>query len=135
MLFVTYTTAPFVTYIHLRLPEFARQSREYLMRYSTHLPRNAKIDLTTLNIVGRPRVSRVGVGELYPVQSRFSVMNYARDTNEDAKRPWWSARPIKQFAILGGLGKSREDGVWENVARSIKLYHKTRNEPRTRKSL
>jgi hypothetical protein len=120
MIFVTYTTAPFVTYIHLRLPEFARQSRENLLRYSKQLPRNATVDLTTLSVIGRPRVSRIAVADLHPVKSRFTITNYARDANaEDAKRPWWTPRPIKQFAILEGSGRAREDGVWENVARLI----------------
>ena len=115
-----YTTAPFVTYIHLRLPEFARQSRENLLRYSKHLPRNATIDITTLNMIGRPRVSRVSVGDLHPVRSRFNITNYARGAkDEKMKRPWWAGRPIKQFAILGGRGRPREEGVWENIARCI----------------
>jgi len=135
MIFVMHTTAPFVTYIHLRLPEFARQSRENLLRYSRHLPRNATVDITTLNMIGRPRVSRVGVGDLHPVGSRFSISNYARGAkNEEMKRPWWVARPIKQFAILGVRGRSREEGVWENVARSIKRSFDERHNINTRKS-
>jgi hypothetical protein len=135
MIFVTYTTAPFVTYVHLRLPEFARQSRERLLRYSRYLPRNATIDITTLNMIGRPRVSRVVVGDLHPVGSRFSITNYARGAkDEEMKRSWWAARPIKQFAILGGRGRSREEGVWENVARSIKRSYGERDDIYRRKS-
>lgn len=135
MIFVTYTTAPFVTYVHLRLPEFARQSRESLLRYSRYLPRNATIDITTLNMIGRPRVSRVVVGDLHPVGSRFSITNYARGAkDEEMKRSWWAARPIKQFAILGGRGRSREEGVWENVARSIKRSYGERDDIYRRKS-
>jgi len=135
MIFVMYTTAPFVTYIHLRLPEFARQSRESLLRYSKHLPRNATIDITTLNIIGRPRVSRMRVADLHPVRSRFSITNYSRGAKgEEMKRPWWAARPIKQFAILAGRGRSREEGVWENVAKSINRSYNVGDPSLTKKS-
>ena len=124
MVFVTYTTAPFVTYVHLRLPEFARQSRENLLRYSKHLPRKANVDITTLNLIGRPRVSRVGVHDLHPVRSRLGITNYARNVkDEDMKRAWWAARSVKQFAILQGRGKVREEGIWENIERSTKRSH------------
>jgi hypothetical protein len=127
MIFVALTTAPFVTYIHFRLPEFARQSRENLLRYSKHLSRTATIDITTLSMIGRPRVSRVSLGDLHPIKSRFSIANYARTAkDEESKRPWWAAKPIKQFAILGGRGRLREEGVWENVARSIQKSQEKR---------
>lgn len=135
MIFVMYTTAPFVTYIHLRLPEFARQSRENLLRYSKNIPRNTTIDITTLNMIGRPRVSRISVGDIQHVASRYSITNYARSAkDEEMKRPWWAGRPIKQFAILAEHGRSREEGVWENVARSIKRSNNEGDNVRERKS-
>jgi hypothetical protein len=129
MIFVSYTTAPFVNYVHLRLPQFARISRENVLRYSKSLPRNATLEITTMNIIGKPRVSRVGVADLYPIKRRLSLANYARDTKEKAaKRPWWAMKPVKEFAILGGFGRTREDGVWENVAKSIKRFHRDLHE-------
>jgi len=70
----------------------------------------------------------VGVADLHPVVSRFSITNYVRGAKEEElKRPWWAGRPIKQFAILTGRGRSREEGVWENVARGIKRSHDERD--------
>ena len=125
MIFVSYTTAPFVNYVHLRLPQFARVSRENLLRYSKSLPRNATLEITTMNVIGKPRVSRVEVADLYPVKGRLSLANYARDMKgKDLKRPWWAMKPVKEFAILGGFGRTREEGVWENVANCIKRFYR-----------
>ena len=56
---IAYISSPFVTYIHLRLPIFARQSHEMLLRYSKTLPKTAELDITTMNFIGKPRVTRV----------------------------------------------------------------------------
>ena len=129
MIFVSYSTAPFVNYIHLRLPPFARISRENVLRYSNSLPRNAMLEITTMNIAGKPRLSRVEAADLYAVKRRFSLANFAQSTTrKDAKRPWWAMKPVKEFAILGRSGRTREDGVWENVAKSIKRFN--RDSPR-----
>ncbi len=79
-------------------------------------------------------MSRVEVGDIRPVASRFSIANYERGAkDEEMKRPWWAARPIKQYAILGGRGRSREEGVWENVARCIKRSRDEGDDVYTRK--
>ncbi|RFU32573.1 hypothetical protein B7463_g3769, partial [Scytalidium lignicola] len=120
MLFVAYTSSSFVTYIHLRLPQFARYSRDMLMRYSKNLPKDADIDITTMNFIGKPRMNKMKVGELYPVKERFGLANYARDTREaNTKRPWWLGKAVRLFSINGSPGRIREKGVWENIATSI----------------
>ncbi|RQM08827.1 hypothetical protein DH86_00002964 [Scytalidium sp. 3C] len=120
MLFVAYTSSPFVTYIHLRLPQFARYSRDMLMRYSKNLPKDAGIDITTMNFIGKPRMNKMKVGELYPVKERFGLVNYARDTTEvNTKRPWWLGKAVRAFSINSNPGRIREKGVWENIAKSI----------------
>jgi hypothetical protein len=120
MAFVAYTTKPFVTYVHLRLPAFARYSRDLMIRYSKNLPKDAALDITTMNFVGRPKVSRVKVSELYHSQGRFGISNFARDISKiEGKRPWYMSKPIKQFAIRSGAGRTREKGIWENIERGI----------------
>jgi hypothetical protein len=84
------------------------------------LPKDTKLDITTMNIMGIPRVSRVSVVDLYPVKAGLSPANFARDTrNIIEKKPWWAGRAIKRFAIIGGSQGSREPGVWDNIKRSI----------------
>lgn len=120
MVFVGYTTASFVTYIHLRLPAFARYSRELLTRYSKALPKDATIDITTMNFVGRPRVTRMKVSDLHLTQGRLGIANYARETKElNSKRKWWMGRVVGQFGIRSGKGRTRAQGIWENIEKSI----------------
>ena len=120
MVFVGYISGPFVTYIHLRLPLFARQSRDMLLRYTKSLPRDAELDITTMNSIGKPRVARVKVTELYPVNERFGQANYARNTvviNEN--RPWWMGRAVRQFGVHSNTKKIMGGEVWDNIAKAI----------------
>src|SRR6266487_1975598 len=103
MVTVAYIAGPFVNYIHLRVPAFARNSREMLIRYSKSLPKDAELDITTMNFIGKPRVTRVKVSDLRPVNQRFGLSNYARDAKEaNAKRPWWMGRAVSQFGVHSG---------------------------------
>ena len=120
MVFVGYTSAPFVTYIHLRLPLFARQSRDMLLRYTKNLPRDAELDITTMNFVGKPRVARVKVIELHQVKERFGQANYARDTKAiNEKRPWWMGKAVGQFGVHSNTKRIMGGEVWNNIARAI----------------
>ncbi|RDW82539.1 hypothetical protein BP6252_03651 [Coleophoma cylindrospora] len=120
LVFVAYTTKPFVTYVHLLLPQFARQSRELLFRYAKALPKDAVLEITTMNSFGKPVVSRVKIGELFPSKARFGLANYSRDTTKINKsRPWWMGKAVGEFGIHGGKGKIKEGGVWEIVRSHI----------------
>lgn len=78
------------------------------------------MDITTINTIGKPRISKVTVKELHPLKKMLGTANYVRDTEKSNKmRPWWVGRAVREFAIgPKGVG-SREVGVWENVAKSI----------------
>jgi hypothetical protein len=116
MVSVAYISGPFVNYIHLRLPAFARGSREMLLRYSKKLPQDAEIDITTMNFIGKPRVTRMKVTDLYPVKERLGVANYARDTTKiNAERPWWMGKAVRQFGVHSGRSKVMGGEIWRNV--------------------
>jgi hypothetical protein len=116
MVSVAYISGPFVNYIHLRLPAFARGSREMLLRYSKKLPQDAEIDITTMNFIGKPRVTRMKVTDLYPVKERLGVANYARDTTKiNAERPWWMGKAVRQFGVHSGRSKVMGGEIWKNV--------------------
>lgn len=116
---VAYISSPFVANIHLRLPSFARHSRDLLVRYSNNLPKDAKLEITTVNFIGKPRSSLVLAADLHPVRERFGMVNYARDTKKlNSKRPWWSGRAVRQFGVHGGT-RIKDAGIWDNVARNI----------------
>ena len=120
MLSVAYITSPFVNYIHLRLPAFARNSRDLLIRYSKSLPKDAEIDITTMNFIGKPRVTRMRVADLYQTKQKFGLVNYARDPAADnKKRPWWMMRAVGKFGVHGGRTKIMGGEVWENVRQVV----------------
>lgn len=122
MLLIRRITAPFVTYVHLLLPAPARQSKEQLARYCNALPQAAAVNITLMNFLGLPRVSRVPIDQLFIVSPKgLNLANFARDTRLiDAKKPWWAPRPVKEFSIQDGKGNAREGWVWDIVTKKIK---------------
>lgn len=125
MVFVAYISGPFVNYIHLRVPAFARNSRELLFRYLQSLPRNAEIDITTMNFIGKPRVSRMRVSELYTTKERFGLANYARVLGKGrVERPWWKGNLPRLFGIHGSRSKIMGGEAWGNVSRCIEKNKK-----------
>lgn len=122
-IFVTKASGPFVNYVHLHLPPYARYSREFVHRYSMALPRTATIDITTMNLIGKPRVNRMQVSELRALTKPRIVggANFERikDAKREAVRKWWMGREVRMFSIRGGEGNVREKGVWDHVAKCI----------------
>ena len=120
MAFVGYIAGPFVAHIHLKLPNYARYSRDVLMRYTRSLPKDAKLEITTMNFIGFPRVTRVNATDLRPVRERFGMVNYARDMRElDKKRPWWSGRAVRQFGVHGGDKIRGNPDAWDDILKTI----------------
>ncbi len=75
---VAYTTAPFVVFVHLRLPAYARHpDRALLRRFVRSVPPATLLDVTTMNLAGRPRVATVTVGDLVPARERLGIVNLA----------------------------------------------------------
>ena len=148
---VTYLTGPFVTMIHIRLPPFTRQSREVLTRWlrsagtptattaattttgstitsgsasSPAAPSAAEalLDITTMSLIGKPRISTVRVADLRPARERLGVVNYARDgvRAANAALPWWRFRAVGKFGVTpGGEGRVPSGWVWTEVAAAI----------------
>lgn len=123
MVFVAYTTTPFVSYVHLRLPVFARQSREKLFRWARNIPPSTEIDLTTIRSFGRPRVSRMKLSDLRATSARLGVANLARrfqSSGNETKRPWWMGKPQELFYIGNDHGKSRDPSLLQRVLEVVK---------------
>ncbi|TVY39932.1 hypothetical protein LSUB1_G005040 [Lachnellula subtilissima] len=106
MISVLYMTSPFVNYIHLRLPPFARNSNELMRRFTKTLPRDAEIDITTMNVLGKPRVARMKIQDLSATNERFGLVNYVRDTKTiNKRRKWWMGKAVRQFWRSCGEGE------------------------------
>ncbi|EOO00680.1 putative paired amphipathic helix protein [Phaeoacremonium minimum UCRPA7] len=123
LLIIAYTTSPFVAWVHLRLPPYARHSREVLQRFARTMPPNTRLQVTTMNMIGKPRVSDMTVSDLRPAHQRLGVVNYVRDTAlENAARPWWMFRAVGRFSIQrasSGTADAKEGWVWREVADGI----------------
>ena len=123
MVFVAYTTTPFVSYAHLRLPVFARQSREQLFKWARKIPPSTEIDLTTIRSFGRPRVSRMKISDLRTTSARLGVANLARrpqSSGTETKRPSWRGKPQGLFYIGNDDGKSREPSLLQRILEVVK---------------
>ena len=124
MLFIQRTSAPYVTYIHIRLPPFVRQSKEQLLRWSRNIPAETELDLTTMTLLGRARVSRMKIRNLRERAKRwYSIANFGRETTKAGsapKRPWWMGNVPMLFYIGDKLSKTLQPTVWQGVLKRIR---------------
>ncbi|KID94096.1 hypothetical protein MAJ_09935, partial [Metarhizium majus ARSEF 297] len=92
--FVAWSTAPFVTHVHMHLPAAARASPASLARFVGALPPGARLTLTTMSLVAAgPRSRRLG------------LVNYVRDTAADnAARRWYMYRAVGAFYVQDSAG-------------------------------
>lgn len=120
LVFVAYTTSPFVSFIHIRLPPFARQSEEALRRFvQTMSPKTTTLDVTTMSFIAKPRLSRVPVSDLKPANKKLGIVNYTRDTTADnAARKWYMFPAVGNFNIQAN-NMQRTPWVWESIANII----------------
>ncbi|KAK8008533.1 hypothetical protein PG991_011084 [Apiospora marii] len=122
LVIVGYLTSPFVSFMHLRLPPFARVSEEALRSFVRRLPTQAQateLDITTMSAIAKPRVSKVRLSELRPASQRLGIVNYVRDTAaENATRKWYNFRAVGKFNVQHNKSP-RVRGVWEEIAGMI----------------
>ncbi|KAI1187659.1 hypothetical protein F5B17DRAFT_398748 [Nemania serpens] len=116
LVFVAYITAPFVTFIHMRLPPFARQSEGMLRRYVRTPPPQMELVITTMSLIAKPRSSTVKLRDLRPASKRFGIVNMTRDTTaENAARKWYMYRAVGNFNVQRASGTSRAPWVWDEI--------------------
>lgn len=114
ILFVTFVTSPFVTHIHIHLPDYARASRPILERYVKSLPPATRLTFTTMSSISKPRYSELQAGDLSAVRRRFGLVNYVRDTAaENARRSWYMFRAVGRFYVQerGPVRRARYEKV------------------------
>ncbi|OQE87150.1 hypothetical protein PENNAL_c0020G01214 [Penicillium nalgiovense] len=95
MLFVSYTAAPYVNFIHLALPAFARKSREAAVQYAKDLPPTAVLYLTSMRFNTIPRQTAVRLGDLVPFKDALRPVTF-QNLNPSPQR-WWQGRAPTQF--------------------------------------
>ncbi|KAL2755006.1 hypothetical protein ACRALDRAFT_2053850 [Sodiomyces alcalophilus JCM 7366] len=118
LVYIAYTTGPFVSFIYLRLPPSARTSRQHLERFiRSGLPPSTQLQVLTMGLAGRPRTALVSLADFKPVTERWGLVNYARDVSRlSAARKWHQYRPVAKFAIRAPNAKDvREAWVWDTI--------------------
>lgn len=117
MAFVTYTSMPFVSYVRVKLPGFARRSKDQLMQWAQKVPPHTEIDMMTMQFSGRPRVSRMLLSDLRETKARWGIANLARVINPaaTASRPWWMGKEPHIFYVADN-GTYKKSPISETIA-------------------
>jgi hypothetical protein len=119
LIFVAWTTSPFVLMVAVRLPPVARASEEHLRRYLARLPSDTVLSVATMSPIAKPRLSRVKLSELRQTSQRLGIVNYVRDASaENALRKWYNFRAVDKFSIQ----TNRVTGphwYWDSIAKLI----------------
>ncbi|KAF3018230.1 hypothetical protein E8E14_013107 [Neopestalotiopsis sp. 37M] len=119
LLFVGWTTSPFVLMITTKLPPFARTSEQYLKRYLANLPADTVFGVTTMSPIAKPRTSKILLSELRQTKRRMGIVNYVRDAAaENATRKWYNYRAVDKFSIQTNNTKGQQ-WTWDTIAKQI----------------
>ncbi|KAL2870258.1 uncharacterized protein BJX67DRAFT_279030 [Aspergillus lucknowensis] len=123
MLFVSYTSAPFVNFVHLALPISVRRSREQALQYAKRLPPTATLYINTMKFTTIPRQTEVRLGDLVPDRSVVRPVSF-RNRNP-APLPWWRGKTLRQFYTAEKSKPGRESTtfypeLWEHVYKQIR---------------
>ncbi|KAI0144495.1 hypothetical protein GGR57DRAFT_332678 [Xylariaceae sp. FL1272] len=118
--FVAWTTSPFVTFIHMRLPPYARASEEALRRYIKSLPPQTELDITIMSLIAKPRMSTVQLGDLRAANKRIGNVNMVRDTTaENARRKWYMYPAVGKFYTQDLSGLAKLPWIWPSIRSRI----------------
>ncbi|KAJ5610541.1 hypothetical protein N7510_007260 [Penicillium lagena] len=122
MLFVAYTSAPYVNFIHLALPAFARKTRETAFHYAKDLPPTAILYINTMRFNTIPRQTSVRIGDLIPDHDPIRPVAFRNLC--PAPRPWWAGRSPTQFFAAEKSQPGRQSSVfypelWPHIHRRI----------------
>ncbi|KAF6231623.1 hypothetical protein HO173_010155 [Letharia columbiana] len=130
LLYVTYYAAPFVAFVHIKLPIFARRSTEHLLNWARNIPSKTEVDLTTIKSYGSLRISRMQISELRPTKARFGIENLIRVPHFSSikKRPWWAPKERNLFFVGSERRKTVETAVWQKALGQIRNTREKSNE-------
>lgn len=118
LVFVGWVTAPYVLFVHVRVPPHARVTREALSRHLARLRPDERLAVTTMSAIAKPRVSAVRVAELRRADPALGLYNLVRaDADvaaENARRRWYHFGAVSRFNVQDGRSE-----LWDAVAARI----------------
>lgn len=122
MLFVSYTAAPYVNFIHLALPAFARKSREAAVQYAKDLPPTAVLYLTSMRFNTIPRQTAVRLGDLVPVKDALRPVTF--QNLKPLPQRWWQGKAPVQFYTASHSKPGRQTSaffpeLWNGIYQQI----------------
>jgi hypothetical protein len=106
LVFITYTTSPFVLFMHLHLPPFARRSRDILERFVKTMPPQSQVHLTTMNWLTRPKYTACTMEEFQAAKRRIGIVNYVKIARKG---------PVIEFNIQGSNRGTKDAWIWEAI--------------------
>jgi len=126
LMYMTYYSFPFVAYVHIRLPVFARRSREQLLKWSQNIAPNTEVEMTTIKSYGSLRSSRMQISELQPTKVLFGIQNLLREPRfpSSQKKPWWAPKEQRLFFVGNERRKTVETAIWQKVLSEIQNSEK-----------
>lgn len=136
MLFVAYTATPFVNYVHLALPAYARRSREEILKYAKDLPPTSTLYINTMKFTTIPRRTEVRLSDLTPGKASLRPVNLI-NTNPQ-KQAWWKGKSMTDFYVSEKSKTTKATSrfypeVWEYVYGNIRKRAPSRvNAPRVK---
>ena len=122
LIFVSYTAAPYVNFIHLELPVIARRSRLEAIEFAKNLPPTAKLAISTTGASLIPRQTEVRLKDLVPDRSLLRPVSF-RNKNP-APLAWWQGKTLQQFYTADKMKADQAStryfpGLWEHVYKQI----------------
>lgn len=128
MIFIAYNAAPYVNFVHLALPAFARRSREQTIQYAKSLPPDAILHINTMRITTMPRHTTVRLGDLVPDKLMFRPISF-RNTKPKPV-PWYRGGVLKEFYTDPESKPGRHSSIfypelWKHVYRQIQSNRPT----------
>ena len=120
MFFVAYTTAPFVLFVHLHVPPFARQSHDILQRFVNTLPPKSQLHLATMSFLTRPRHTTAALQEFGHVKRRLGIVNYAKFAEAKGDTGKRGPRLVaREFNIQGSNRGVEGAWVWDAIKEKV----------------
>lgn len=86
---------PYVTHLYLHPPPWARHSSSQLTRYIRTMAASAPVELASIRWFGRPKITKVTLGELGIKRERWGCVNTVQ---KGGKGKWyvdWRGSPSK----------------------------------------